>query len=64
MLNFLLFSQKIDNDSYRCYYSALENIAGYSEAVWEFGKHIYTAVKWEVQHGTLLLLKPDGGGYI
>lgn len=45
MLNFLLFSQRIDGDSYRRYYSALENFARYSEAVWEFGEHIYTAIK-------------------
>ena len=45
MLNFLLFSQKIDDDGYRRYYSALENIARYSEAVWEFGQHIYSAIK-------------------
>lgn len=45
MLNFLLFSQRIDDDSYRGYYSALENFARYSEAVWEFGEHIYTAIK-------------------
>ncbi|MBE9544501.1 MAG: hypothetical protein IMF02_08420 [Proteobacteria bacterium] len=46
MLNFLLFSQKIDDDSYRRYYSALETIARYSETVWEFGKNIYTAIKF------------------
>jgi len=45
MLNFLLFSQKIDDDGYRRYYSALENIARYSDAVWEFGRHVYAAIK-------------------
>ena len=45
MLNLLLFSHRIDDDSYRRYYSALENFARYSEAVWEFGEHIYTAIK-------------------
>lgn len=45
MLSLLLFSHRIDDDSYRRYYSALENFARYSEAVWEFGEHIYTAIK-------------------
>ncbi len=45
MLNFLLFSQKIDDDSYRRYHGALENIARYSEAVWKFGRHVYAAIK-------------------
>jgi len=45
MLNFLWLSQKIDDDGYRRYYSALENIARYSEAVWEFGRHVYAAIK-------------------
>jgi hypothetical protein len=48
MLNFLLFSKKIDDGSYLRYYSALENIARYSEPVWEFGRHIYSAVKSEL----------------
>jgi len=47
MLNLLLFSHRIDDDSYRRYYSALENIARYSETVWQFGKDIYTAVKFK-----------------
>ena len=45
MLNFLLFSQKIDDAGYRRYYSALENIARYSEPVWEYGRHVYAAIK-------------------
>ncbi len=49
MLNFLLFSQKIDDASYRCYYSTLRNIARYSETVWEFGRDIYTAIKREMK---------------
>jgi len=40
MLNFLLFSQKIDDDGYRHYLGALKNIARYSETVWEFGRHV------------------------
>lgn len=48
MLNFLLFSQKINDDSYRRYYSALENIARYSETVWKFGRDIYTAVQFKL----------------
>lgn len=48
MLNFLLFSNKIDDDGYQRYHCALENIARYSEAVWKFGKDIYTAVKKEI----------------
>jgi len=54
MLNFLLFSQKIDDDGYRRYYSALEDIARYSETVWKFGRDIYTAVKSR-QHSERLL---------
>ncbi|MGB5746303.1 MAG: hypothetical protein WBM69_04930 [Desulfobacterales bacterium] len=54
MLNFLLFSHKIDDDSYRRYYSALENFARYSETVWEYGKHVYAAVKLKMDSGTLL----------
>jgi hypothetical protein len=53
MLNFLLFSQRIDDDSYRGYYSALENFARYSEAVWEFGRDIYKAVKFKMHSETL-----------
>jgi hypothetical protein len=52
MLNFLLFTKKIDDDGYRRYYSALENIARYSEAVWEFGRLIYAAVKSKMDFET------------
>jgi len=52
MLNFLLFSQKIDDDGYRRYYSALENIARYSEPVWEYGRLIYAAVKSKMDFET------------
>ena len=52
MLNFLLFTKKIDADSYRHYYSALENIARYSEAVWEYGRLIYAAVKSKMDFET------------
>ena len=45
MLNFLLFSQKIDDDSYQRFHCALEDIARYSEAVWKFGRHVYAAIK-------------------
>ena len=48
MLNLLLFSHRIDDDNYRRYYSALENFDRYSEAVWQFGTDIYTAVKKEI----------------
>jgi hypothetical protein len=54
MLNFLLFSQKIDDEGYRRYYSALENIARYSEPVWKFGKDIYTAVKFNLHSKALI----------
>jgi hypothetical protein len=53
MLNLLLFSHRIDDDSYRRYYSALENFARYSRAVWEFGRDIYTAVKFKTHSETL-----------
>lgn len=46
MLNFLLFSQRIDGNSYHRYFKALKNNARYSKAVWEFGEHIYTAIKF------------------
>jgi hypothetical protein len=55
MLNFLLFSQKIDDDSYRRYYSALKNIARYSDEIWEFGNFIYSTVKLKLQSRTLTL---------
>ena len=45
MLNFLLFLQKIDDDSYRHYYGVLKTIARYSEEVWKFGANIYSAIK-------------------
>jgi len=45
MLNFLLLLHRIDDDDYQGYYSALKHIARYSEAVWEFGKHIYTTIQ-------------------
>ena len=48
MLNFLLFSQKIDDDGYRHYLGALKSIARYSGEVWEFGKYIYTAIKFKL----------------
>jgi hypothetical protein len=54
MLNFLLFSKIIDDDGYRRYYSALENIARYSDAVWNFGRDIHTAVKFNL-HSKMLL---------
>ena len=54
MLNLLLFSHRIDDDGYRRYYSALQNFARYSEAVWQFGKDIYTAVKFKMHSETLL----------
>ena len=54
MLNLLLFSHRIDDDSYGRYYSALENFARYSEAVWQFGADIYTAVKFKLHSETLL----------
>jgi hypothetical protein len=44
MLNFLLLVNRINEDSYRRYFSELKNIAWYSEAVWAFGETIYTAV--------------------
>jgi hypothetical protein len=53
MLNFLLLVQRIDDDGYQSYHSALKHIARYSEAVWEFGEKIYTAVKLEMDPGTL-----------
>ena len=53
MLNFLLLSKKIDDDGYRRYFSALKNIARYSEAVWEFGRDIYTAVKLKLDSKTI-----------
>jgi len=46
MLNFLLFSQRIDGDSYHCYFNALKNNARYSKTVWGFGRDIYTAIKF------------------
>jgi len=54
MLNFLLLVHRIDDDGYQSYYSALKHIARYSEAVWEFGEKIYTAVKLETDSGTLI----------
>ena len=54
MLNLLLLSQRIDDDSYRRYFNALRNIARYSETVWEFGRDIYTAIKLKMHSGTLL----------
>jgi hypothetical protein len=54
MLNFLFFSKKIDDDGYRRYFSALENMARYSEAVWKFGRDIHTAVKFNL-HSKMLL---------
>ena len=45
MLNFLLYRQKINDDGYRHYLSALKHIARYNEAVWELGDYIYSAVK-------------------
>jgi hypothetical protein len=46
MLNLLLYSQKIDDEGYRHYYLALKKIARYSAAVWEFGRYIYSTVKF------------------
>ena len=54
MLNFLLFSQKIDDAGYRRYYSTLQNIARYSETVWKFGRDIYTSAKSDLHSKTLL----------
>ncbi|MEE4265748.1 MAG: hypothetical protein V2I56_23880 [Desulfobacteraceae bacterium] len=54
MLNLLLFSHRIDDESYRHYYRALEKFARYSEAVWEFGGDIYKAVKFKQHSETLL----------
>jgi hypothetical protein len=54
MLNLLLFTKNIDDDSYQRYYSALENMARYSEPVWKFGRDIYTAVKFKLHSKTLL----------
>ena len=53
MLNFLLFSKKIDDDGYRRNFCALENIARYSEAVWKFGRHVYAAIKEKPYSETL-----------
>jgi hypothetical protein len=53
MLNFLLLSQKIDDDGYRHYLGALKNIARYSEPVWEFGRDIYTTVKSKLHSKTI-----------
>ena len=53
MLNFLLLSQKIDDDGYRRYHCALETIARYSEAVWEYGRHVYAAIKIKPYSETL-----------
>jgi len=54
MLNFLLYSQKIDDDSYRKYYGVLKTIARYSDDVWEFGRQIHAAVKSNLRCGTPL----------
>ena len=54
MLNLLLLSQRIDDDSYRRYFNALRNFARYSETVWEVGRDIYTAIKLKMHSGTLL----------
>ena len=51
MLNFLLLSKIIDDNGYRRYFSALKNIARYSEAVWEFGRHVYSDVKLKLAQG-------------
>ena len=55
MLNFLLFSKKIDDDGYQQYHCALENIARYSDEIWEFGNFIYSTVKLRLQSRTLTL---------
>jgi hypothetical protein len=53
MLNLLLFSHRVDDNSYRHYHSALKNIARYSEAVWQSGTDMYTAVKFKLQAETV-----------
>ncbi len=51
MLNFLLYSQRIDDDGYQNYLDALRRIARYSNEVWEFGRQLHAAVKSKIDSG-------------
>ena len=44
MLNFLLYSQAIDDGGYQNYLDALRKIARYSDNVWEFGRQLHAEI--------------------
>ncbi len=44
MLNWLLFTKKIDQEKYSQCYSSLREIARYSKKVWEYGNRVHSLI--------------------